>query len=271
MPPLHGRLLPLCLFGCLAAAQVTAPKIAFEVVSIKPGPSGTMRELARDGKLAANIDDAQATWHSIDLLSLVVTAFRLPREQILAPDWLADSRFEVTGKLPAGTSKNQVPEMLQAMLADRFRMMVHHEQKVRSAYLLVAGKGQPKLKPAAAVDSDRRGCSFESGGLWICRAVTMEGLARQLSTLAEIGAVRTGGASEIWPDRPVVDQTGIKGAFDFTMAFGPNVGGSGTRSGDGRAVTVYEALKALGLNFQSSQHPFDFVVVDHIERTPTEN
>lgn len=96
---------------------------------------------------------------SVDLALLIGIAYRLPEDQIPGPGWLADERFAIAAKLPEGASKNQVPEMLLTMLAERFKMAVHREQKVRPVYTLVVGKGPLKLKQSAGGDPSQQGCN----------------------------------------------------------------------------------------------------------------
>src|ERR1035438_4237922 len=106
---MHLRVATFLLFSTgFTFAQTPSAKPAFEVVSIKPGPKGGLMELMRSGKMGVDIDDAQAAYRAIDLQSLLVMAFRLPEDQIVAPAWLAEVRFDITAKLPAGSSKQQV-------------------------------------------------------------------------------------------------------------------------------------------------------------------
>jgi uncharacterized protein (TIGR03435 family) len=96
-------------------AQAQPPKPAFEVVSIKHASSAPLPALMASGKWRFLIDDAQIDFGSISLSELIQLAYQLPDDQILGPRWLAEERFDIAAKLPAGASKNQVPEMLQAM------------------------------------------------------------------------------------------------------------------------------------------------------------
>jgi uncharacterized protein (TIGR03435 family) len=209
---------------------------------------------------------------SVDLALLIGIAYRLPEDQIPGPGWLADERFAIAAKLPEGASKNQVPEMLLTMLAERFKMAVHHEQRVRPVYTLVVGKGPLKLKPSAGGDPSQQGCSGGRGGHHVCQNVTMEAFAAHLT---RVGNAELFGNVEL--GRPVVDKTGIQGAFDFAMDYG-RVGSAGGRRGDAAPadgvvmeVSIAEAVKALGLNLEPARQPFDILVIDRIERVPTEN
>jgi uncharacterized protein (TIGR03435 family) len=276
------RAAPLCLLSSMALAQAPSVKPAFEVVSIKPGPPGSAMELMRSGKMGVRIDDAQAVYQAIGLQDLLSVAYQLPQDQIVAPSWLADVRFDIAAKLPAGSSRQQVPEMLQTMLAERFKMTVHHEEKVRPVYLLAVGKGPLKLRESTGGDPGQRGCNGGRGGHHTCRAVTMEELAQVLAVGRNMPDPPQG-MTRVFLDRPVIDRTGLKGAYDFTMDCGPNVGSAAGRRGGagGRGddvpggapmmVPIADAVKALGLVLEPSKQPFDILVIDHIERVPTEN
>jgi uncharacterized protein (TIGR03435 family) len=273
----------LLLSGSLVLAQIPPARPAFEVVSIKPTRE-TMMSVIQSGKVPMRIDDAQVMLRAVDLQNLLTLAYRLPQDQISGPAWLADERFEINAKLPAGSSKSQVPEILQAMLAERFKMTIHHEEKVRPVYLLVSGKGPLKLEESVGGDPRNDGCQGGRGGHHTCQNVNMEQLAELLSRLRETSAVMPVGDTLVWLDRPVVDKTGLKGAYDFTMdygrvgATGGRRGAAGDRGGDApptdggvTVVPIADAVKALGLALRPGRQPFDILVIDHIERVPTEN
>jgi len=101
------------------------PKPAFEVVSIKVTQDDPM-ELAHAGINGMKVDDAQLVYRATPLWTVILSAFKLPADQVVMPSWALDVRFNIDGKLPAGSTKAQVPEMLQTMLADRLKMTFHH-------------------------------------------------------------------------------------------------------------------------------------------------
>lgn len=260
-------------------------KSEFEVVSVKPAPPmPSMAELVASGgitkdgyiidgpnAIGVHITDVKAALRGVPLSLIIQMAYRLPADQITGPAWLADARFDVIGKLAAGSSKDDVPQMLQAMLRDRFKIAVHHEEKVRPVYLLVVGKGSLRLKQSSGGKPEQDGCQGGRGGHHACQKVTMEDLAQFLSRgTRATGMVATAPG---WLDRPVIDKTGLKGTYDFTMDYGPvgTTGGRNQPADDSMTVPISEAVKALGLNLEPSRQPFDVLVLDHIERVPTEN
>ena len=118
----------IALAGLCAAQQ-------FEVASVKP--SGTPPHLVYA------IDSSRVDIGFTPLKSLIVLAYRVQAYQVDGPDWLASARFDLLAKLPAGATKEQVPEMLRALLAERFRLVAHHENKEQQVYALLPGKDGP--------------------------------------------------------------------------------------------------------------------------------
>ena len=219
------------------------------------------------------MDDSQVDFLSASMSVLLQMAYRLPTDQIVAPAWINDDKFDIHAKLPTGAKRDQAPQMLQAMLAERFKMTSHHEERIRPVYLLKVGKGQPGIKPTAG--GDVISCNGGRGGQHTCQNLTMQQFAEFLSRTRASGMMA--GPDSIWMDRPVINQTGLAGAFDFELNFG-RVGDTAGRRGEASAagdsvtlVPLAEAVRGLGFQLEASKQPFDFLVIDHLERTPTEN
>ncbi len=135
------------LAGFLTLAPLRAAGSEFEVATIKPAPEITM-EMARSGKihLGMNVDHQRVDIGGIPLGALIQTAFRVRQSRVTGPDWLNSQRFDILAKIPEDTTEDQVPEMLQALLADRFKLAVHRATKDQPAYMLVVTKGGIKAK-----------------------------------------------------------------------------------------------------------------------------
>ena len=128
-------------------AQTAAPGPAFEVASIKPAaPLNRGQIFSGQAHAGMKVDAARVDIGSMSLADLIRVAYRVKPYQISGPDWMASERFDVLAKLPEGASSGQVPEMLQALLAERFKLAVHRESKEHAVYALVVGKNGPKLK-----------------------------------------------------------------------------------------------------------------------------
>jgi uncharacterized protein (TIGR03435 family) len=257
-------LLAIC---SLAFAQT--PKLAFEVVSIKPAPKGTPNEMLRDGRLHNRGDDAQVDIGAIGLTGLIGWAFDVPADQVKGPEWMKDTNFDIVAKIPAGHSRKDVPEMLQAMLIERFKLASHREQKILPIYELKIASGGVKFKESAADESRSGNCRRENRS-WNCPRIDMAGLAKFLT-----GQARTAATNRLvarWaPDRPVFDATGLTGEFSVVADWGPLDAHEGGDPDAETIVTAAQGLKALGLKLEPAKRAFDYVIIDHLERIATEN
>ena len=152
--------------GASSAQSATADVPRFEVSSVKPviGPpsdpgSGGTRGRGGGCPLRFKIDRAQVVIDCATIADLIGYAFRFPPDRIAGPDWmmaLGSPRFAIAATLPQGASVKQVPEMVQALLADRFRLELHRGTREHAFYALVVAKGGLKVKespgePGAAV------------------------------------------------------------------------------------------------------------------------
>ena len=247
------------LLGSLAGAQGTAPKPTFEVASIKPlAPAAATERMNRKV-----IDDSQVSLGNVTLATLVALAYRVPLDQVVGPDWTTQQRFDVQATLPNGSSKDNVPEMLQTLLAERFKLSIHHDQKTTQVYSLTVGKDGRKFHESLDSDSAQPGCM---GGLHkVCHKTTVDELVNVLNLpfRARMGAG--------WAvDQLVVDTTGLKGEYDFTFDYGRS-GPPDAANADSDLFTAFDAVKSLGLKLEPTKQANEIIVVDHIERLPTAN
>jgi uncharacterized protein (TIGR03435 family) len=175
--------------------------------------------LKRAGKLRGEIDDAQVDLAGQSPGDLIQMAFRISEDQLSGPDWLDEARFDVLAKLPAGASRKDVPDMLRTMLAERFRLAVHREEKTVPFYALTLTNGPLGLKKS---DGDSTDGSCDAGtvaGHHICSNMSMGDLAEFLSRAYRLNLPVP--IPLAWgPDRPVFDSTGLAGRWTFTMDYG---------------------------------------------------
>jgi uncharacterized protein (TIGR03435 family) len=167
----------------------------------------------------------------------------------MLPDWLKsdDARYDISAKAPAGASSRQMPEMLKALLAERFKVALHRETRTLPIYALVTAKGGPKLHEAPA---DGHSSTNSRGGHITAQHVSMVDLGDSLSR--QLG-------------RAVIDQTGLKGAFDFTLEYAAD-------DADTSRPSIFTALQEqLGLRLEATKGPVEVLVIDRAERVPTEN
>lgn len=251
-------------------AQTTA---AFEIADVRVSPptvsyhERTMSggRLSRDGVF----DLRRAT-----MLDLIGIAWGVDAAKILGgPSWLDMDRFDVRAKAPAGATQAMVRPMLQALLADRFGLVLHNDTKPVPAWALTAGKN-PQLRqadgsgaatckqeiqnaPPASPDasaSSMRTISFA------CHNMTMTELAVRLADMSE---------GYIDDDGVVADRTGLTGAWDFAFKFTLR---SSIPAAGLPVVTLFDAVdKQLGLRLEPATVPMDVVVVDRVNRKPGAN
>lgn len=253
MLQLHRHIMSaaLVLAAGAAFAQTPAAPLSFDVASVKPSPPINPMAAASGAPIHAGmkIDASQVDIGNFPLSQLIAKAYDVKAYQISGPDWLtalSAQRFDVLAKMPVGTTKEQVPEMLRSLLEERFKLTVHRETKEHPVYALVVGKGGPKMKDAEpdpiapAVSTDGGPAPPPSTG---SNQVTVNATAKG----AEVSDGQ-GGKQRMTPsadgksmhfentritmaqfaeglapmlDRPIVDMTELKGkyqvAFDISM------------------------------------------------------
>jgi len=236
----------LIFFTSAAAFGQPAPTPAFEVASIKPNTSGSGHSGSHSGHGLIQMDN-------VSLKQCIERAYDVRDYALSAPEWLDSVKFDITAKaLSPDIRDREYGPLLQTLLVDRFKLAVHRESKVLSAYALVVGKNGPKLKEVEAGN----GSSMDSHNTKLTAART------SMERLADFLARRL--------DRPVVDSTELKGVYYFTLEWAPEEKESKPDSQAG--PSLFTALQEqLGLRLQPKKLPVEILVVDHAERAPTEN
>jgi uncharacterized protein (TIGR03435 family) len=222
---------------------------------------------------------------NVSLRDCIRVAYGVKEFQISGPGWMGN-RFDIEAKYPAGATEDQVPEMLQSLLRDRFKLQLHRDMKEHAIYALVVGKNGPKLKVTEVKASDypdspnRRPGTPVRGDIQIMGSPSGMHLTGPAVTLSTFSDMLSG-----FTDKPVVDQTGLQGRYDIDLVFVPENmqlmrgGPGGPRQGpDGGAdthseprVTIFDAVQQYGLKLESRKAPLTMLIVDHLEKTPTEN
>jgi uncharacterized protein (TIGR03435 family) len=267
------------------AGAAEAP-LTFEVASVKAAEPPT------DGRIMVRMggDPGRIDYTNVSLMNVITNAFKIKEHQVSGPGWLSSQRFNITAKLPAGATREQVPEMLQTLLKDRFKLAYHKESKVMPAYALVAAKGGPKLHEAEGVEVKAGG--MPGGGM----RMMMGPRGRHMS--GKISIQQLADSLGNWLDRPVINETGITGVFDIDLEWsgdeGPQSmramrGPGGPGGGDGGprpegaprpefhdesadAPSIFTSLQdKLGLRLDPRKAPVDIFVIDNAEKVPTEN
>jgi uncharacterized protein (TIGR03435 family) len=220
------------------------------VVSIRADPTGVNNSsLSRSG--------GRITLENISLRECLAFAYDIATGrdyQLSGPGWLDAARFDIVATFPPETSRATVRAMLQTMLAERFGLKVHYENRRIKSYALVVAKGGMTLHAESAASE---GAFIWGDNELTARAITMAGLADRLS-----GPVFNLG-------RPVVDMTRIKGAYDFVLKWAPE---DPTVDAGSASPSIFTALREqLGLRLEARNIGFRILVVDHAEKVPTKN
>jgi uncharacterized protein (TIGR03435 family) len=245
-----------------AALPLLAQQPAFEVATIKQAPPIVIEDMI-SGKVRPGItvDAAQVTVRAVSLASIMMRAYRLQTYQLTAPDWMrTQPYFDIVAKIPEGGTPEQVPEMLQALLKERFKLEVHRETKDLPVYALVVGKNGPKLKPAPPGATLAFKMTQQPGGIFHFQTTS------DLTAFAQTMITFVG--------RPVLDRTDLKGIYEIVL----DVTRDAPRDNPGdlpgilsQGAEFVAAVEQLGLKLESRKEPTEMIVVDHAEKTPTEN
>ena len=284
----RGLLLTL-LSSVAAFGQSPSAQPEFEVASVKKSAPAMPGQV----NIGVHIDGAMVRCSSLPMKSYIRMAYRVNDYQVLGPDWLATENFDIAAKLPDGATRAQLPEMIQSLLADRFKLVVHRDKKEFPVYALVVAKNGPKLKesppdssaeasPAAKGTVDVNITTGRGGGVIDMGNGSSIGYSRDHLEAKKVTMTALAGAVERLLDRPVVEMTGIGGTYDFSLEYSWDEVRSLVRSTSGGATqlpanaadtanSIFTSLAAFGLKLEPRKAPIEVIVVDRIERTPTEN
>jgi len=233
---------------------------SFEVATIKPGvPDSPGKGFGTNGH---NVSTRNTT-----LNDLIVFAYGLHARQIAGgPGWLETEKYDIAGipDRPGAPNGDQLKAMFQKLIADRFKLTFHREKKELTVYAITVGKTGSKLTPADSNAGGNPSLFFRGLGV----------LPAKNATMSEFAGVMQGAVL----DRPVVDQTGLTGRFDFTLSWAPDetqFGGLGARvppPGEGETrPNLFTAMQdQLGLKMETAKAPVDVLVIDRVEK-PSEN
>jgi uncharacterized protein (TIGR03435 family) len=246
-----------------AFGQPTDKPAAFEAADVRvsaKAPNAYMTNVFRGGRYQVR----KAT-----MLDLIRVAYGIDSDKIFGgPGWLEIDRFDVTAKAPADSTPEALKAMLKALLADRFKLVVHNDSKSIPTFFLTIGKGKRNMKEADNSGAPG-GCQFMPPPPPEPGVVPSDALTCRNATMPEfINSLRYPAAAYLGIG-PVIDKTGLEGGWDFNIKW--------TRRGllqaagsDG--ITLFDAVdKQLGLKFESQNTPTPVIIVDHVNQKPTEN
>jgi len=248
------------------AAQNPANQPRFEVASVKRSDCFTG---------ANSIDPGSVTLRGLPLKAVLREAFKAPMDQIEGPSWLDTDCFEIAAKIPEGATNDQQPAMYQALLTERFKLAAHKEDRPRPGYALVVDKGGPKFKED---DPNANFMGAGRSGMMMFGAFghgAVKGVISMASLAADLSREGYG---------PVQDLTGLTGKYDIDLSWtrdpdfaphDPAASAATPPSGDTPptpGADLFAALRdRLGLRLERRNLQIQYLVIDHIERVPTEN
>jgi uncharacterized protein (TIGR03435 family) len=193
---------------------------------------------------------------NLPLGPLLLTTYNISVRQISLPASFPDDRYDIAAKADHPLSPDEMRQMLQQLLVDRLKLAVHREFKEVPVYALVIGKGGQKLTQSkdregarTPLTPSRAGGTEPSSGHLIFKRESMSDFAWALSRTAGIG------------DRLIVDQTGLRGEYDFELTFGRD------DEPTSQQPSIFSALQEqLGLRLEPKKISVEFLVVDHLEK-----
>ena len=242
---------PVAIFG----QPIEDNDLAFEVASVRLHPAGAFDSTGRSGYEESA---GQIRIEDTSLRGLIALSFDVKGDQVAGPGWLDSATFDINAKPPAGYEHAQLQYLVRNLMATRFKLSVHNETKQVSAFSLVVSKGGHKLHESAGPRTYMTG-----------RPGLIEGKMRSVAELTRTLTNLLG--------QPVVNQTGLTGLYDLKLEWTPvllveTLADTDVRNGAEPGLSLFTALQEqLGLRLESQKVPGVVIVVDHVERVPTEN
>jgi len=296
------RAIPL-IFACCVACQAAEERPQFEVAVVKASPPPEQPSMSGG---PGSSDPGRWAVTGLPLYELVnyAFAFNLRLGQFVAPAWMKAPRYDLVTKVPRGATREQMRLMLQVLLEERFKLTYHNEMREIAVYELVVAKGGPKLRQAGPdpklAKTTTAGPAPPLGGRPALQKVDRDGFpiiadGFKSAMMMEPGEVRIRSHGHTMQDiaglltgqvgRQVIDKTGLKGTYDYTLAFNPSgsagipappPGAEGVPSASEPpstpGVTIFGAVQQqLGLKLVSGRAAVDVFVVDNASRVPTAN
>ena len=237
------------------SAQEPPPRLTFEVASIRPS-----NPEARNGFIRALPGGYGYAAQNMPVKVMISLMYKVPERQIKGgPEWLSTARYDVEAKADKAYNLDDLHTMFQNLLADRFNLKFHTETKEGNVYSLTVEKAGLKMKPNTSEQDFLIPIQFGNDGSSVGKRVPMPYLCWWL------------GQQLRFDERPVVDNTGLTGNFDFTLTFAPQLPPDVPRENlppDAQdRPSIFEALKQqLGLRLQPEKGPVPYLVIDRIER-----
>jgi len=241
--------------------------LEFEVATVKPFPD--MSRGFTPVKGGPGTSDPDRISYTSSLKGLLVDAYGVGNDYISGPAWLNTEVYAITATIRPGATKEQVSQMLQNLLTQRFQMTVHRENRDVPLYeLTVAGKG-PQLKEYVAGSYAANGRGFKEG-LDFPFQYASDGISHAVANKVSIAQLANFLSFQL--KRPVVDKTGLTGLYNYNLDFMPVLPGTGEDLSTSSAPDFITAVREqLGMKLTAKKGPVEIIVIDRAEKTPIEN
>jgi uncharacterized protein (TIGR03435 family) len=252
----------LTRFLYLAPLAILLPVLGGAVAQTTSGNSpvfdvGSVKVLGRivPGQKYGDLSTPGRVFYRTTLRHMVKIAWSAEPEPSSEPNWFGSEMYELQAKAPEGSSKEQIPMMLQAFLQERFGLRVHKESRQVPVYELGLRSATPRVTSAEIVEPGSASGSTTSGSIVLKRA-TMDQFASYLTKAA---------------GRPVVNRTGLSGVFAVSLRWTPEMAPAAAARSEFESTDFFTALRELGFSLKTATGTFDYVVIEHAERMPREN
>jgi len=281
----------LVLASATMLAQAPGTKVEFEVASVRPY---AINQADSSVTLGVRMDGAQVRILGLTMRDLVAMAYRVKLYQLNGPDWIATERYDINAKLPAGASPEKMPEMVQSLLSERFGVRLHREQKEMPVYVLLVGKPPLRMKESIIDPNAPPPTSLQVTGTGSAAGISVNLGNGSSYTFAggkfEAKKVNSGDIAAVlerFTDRPMMDRTELKGSYDLEFTVTPedtqtlmiraaiNAGvqlpPQALRLVDNGGNPVETGVEQLGLKLDSRRMPVEVIILDQVNKTPTDN
>ncbi len=248
------------LFSLTAWGQFTTQRPRFDATEVQSSTGAINPQTYRSGGFlrGGRYDVRKAT-----MMDLIRLAYGFDADDVMGgPDWLEFHRFDIAAKAPPSTAPQEIRLMLQSLLEDRFKLVLHKDVRPVPVFALKPGKDKPKIKRAEG--SGDAECRYQRQAgtpvdtVYTCRNMTMAAFAEQLR----------GMAGDYLAD-PVVDDTGLNGTWNFDLRWNSR---SRILAAGAERVTIFRAIdQQLGLRLTAEKAPADVIVIDSVKEKPTDN
>jgi len=237
---------------------------SFDVADVKINKSEA-------GPSSAKLMNGQARFVNVPMRLLISASFGVTPARVAGgPGWLDSDRFDLTAKGAVDATEDQLRGMLKTLLMERLKLKAHVEERPTAVYVLTVGKGGHKMKESTPATATGEKCGQGEGSpeqVHVkCAHVTMTELAKILP-----------GTAPRYITIPVIDKTELKGQWQFQLDWTPMAAPDGHGDDSGLTIetlgglTIFDAISKIGLKLDRAKLPVPFVVVDSVERIPSDN